>query len=58
VICEHLGEGQDGFDGEAEVADQVGVGGLSGGAEEYVEGEEKDGEEEEGLPVAGGGFGC
>jgi len=47
-----LGEREDGFDGEAEVADEVGVKGVGGGAEEGVDDEEGEGEEEEEFPVA------
>ena len=52
-----MGEGQDGFDGEAEVADQVGVGRLRGRANEDMEGEEEEDEKKEEVPVAGGRVG-
>jgi hypothetical protein len=49
-----LGEGERGFDGEPEVADEGAVGGVEGGegTEEELEGEEGDEEVEEEMPVS------
>lgn len=54
VVRQHLGEGEGGFDGEADDAEEGGVekGGGGGGGEDGVEGQEGEGEEEEELPVS------
>lgn len=57
LVGEDLRERKDGFDGEAEVADEVGVEGVRGGLEEDVDDEEGEGEEEEEFPVAVGRVG-